>query len=151
MNNSDYSEIGYSIYKEIWDKNINNTITPRKQHASTEKKMCSKDRVYQSLELMAASYIECQNLSVEKTCDLFYFNKIIAVFAYTYNGVIHAGDLLAQNLVVIGASVLLYILKFAIFVEVGETNPMKYLKEKFNLFQSLEEVSYDSATLMIDL
>ena len=49
---------------------------------------------------------------------------------------------------VIGAYVCLYPLKFAISGEVGETTTKKYLKEKFNLFQSVEEVSYDSATLM---
>ena len=75
----------------------------------------------------------------------------IAIFSGTSNGVLHAGDLLAQHLVVIGDYVCLYPLKFAIFGEVGETNTRKYLKEKFNLFQSVEEVSYDSATLLIAL
>ena len=42
--------------------------------------MGSKERIYQSLELIAASYIACQNLTVEETCDLFYLNKIIAIF-----------------------------------------------------------------------
>ena len=102
--------------------------------------MGSKERVYQSLELMAASYIECQNLTVEETCYLFHFNKIIAIFSEKYNGVLHAGDLLAQYMVVIGASVWPYLLKFSIFGEVGETTTRKYLKEKFNLFQSVEEV-----------
>ena len=113
--------------------------------------MGRKDRVYQSLELMAASYIECQNLAVEKTCDLFYFNKIIAFFSEIYNGVLHAGDMLAQNLVLIGDSVRLYPLKFSIFGEVGETTTMKYLKRQFNLFQSMEELSYGSATLLRSL
>ena len=51
-------------------------------------------------------------------------------------------------MVVIGASIGLYPLEFAIFGEVGETTTKKYLKEKFNLFKSVEEVSYESATLM---
>ena len=34
------------------------------------------------------------------------------------------------------------------FGDVGETTTRNYLKEKFNLFQSVEEVSYDSATLL---
>ena len=89
--------------------------------------MGSKERVYQSLELMSSSYIACQNLTFEETCDLFHFNKIIAVFAETSNGVLHAGDLLAQYLVLIGASVCLYSLKFAIFGDVGETTTRKYL------------------------
>ena len=55
--------------------------------------------------------------------------------------------MLAQHLVLIGDSVRLYPLKFSIFGEVGETNTRKYLKEKINLFQSVEEVSYGSATL----
>ena len=54
---------------------------------------------------MAASYIECQNLTVEETCDLFHFKKIIAVFAEIYNGVLRAGDMLAHHLLVIGAYV----------------------------------------------
>ena len=64
---------------------------------------------------MATSYIEFQNLTVEETFDLFHFNKIIAVFDETYNGVLRSGDLLAQHIVVIVASVCLYPLKFAIF------------------------------------
>ena len=64
-------------------------------------------------------------------------------FSKTSNGVINADDLLAQYLVVMGASVFLYYLKFAIFGEVGETITRKYLKEKCNLFQSVEEVLYD--------
>ena len=54
-----------------------------------------KERVYQSLELTAASYIVLQNLTVEETCDLFHFNKIIAIFAEKYNSVLHDDDLLA--------------------------------------------------------
>ena len=51
-------------------------------------------------------------------------------------------------MVVIGASIGLYPLEFVIFGEVGETTTKKYMKEKFNLFKSVEEVSYESATLM---
>ena len=87
---------------------------------------------------MAASYFTCQNLIVDEICDLFYFNRIIAIFSETYNGVIHAGYLLAHDLVVIGASVRLYHFKFEIFGEVGETDTRKYLTEQFNLFRSLE-------------
>ena len=113
--------------------------------------MVSKDRVYQSLELMADSYIECQNFAVEETCDFFHFNKIIAIVYETYNGVLHACDLLAQHMVVLGASVCLYPLKFAIFGEVGETTIRKYLERQFNLFQSVEDLSYDSAAILRDL
>ena len=56
---------------------------------------------------MAASYISCQNITVEENCDLFHFNKIIAIFAEASNGVLHAGDLLAHHMVVIGAYVCL--------------------------------------------
>ena len=97
---------------------------------------------------MDASYIKCENLTVEETCDLFHFNKIIAIFYETSNGVLNAGNLLAQYLVLIGASFCLYPLKLSIFGEVGETTTSNYLKEKFNLFQSVEEVSYDSANLL---
>ena len=97
---------------------------------------------------MAASYIECQNLTVEETCDLFHFNEIIEIFAETSNAVIHAGDLLAQNLVLLGASICLHPLKFVIFGEVGETTTRNQLKGEFNLFQSVEEVLYESATLL---
>ena len=45
---------------------------------------------------MAASYIVCQNLTFEETCDLFHFNKITAIFSETSNGVLHAGDMIAQ-------------------------------------------------------
>ena len=83
---------------------------------------------------MAASYIECQNLTVEETCDLFHFNKIIAIFAETSHGVLHAGDLLAQHLVVIGAFVCIYLPNFAIFVDVRETTTRKYLKENSTSF-----------------
>ena len=76
---------------------------------------------------MAASYIACQNLTVEETYDLFHFNKIIAIFAVTSNGNIHAVDLLSQNLVVIDASICLHPLKYEIFGEVGETTTRKYL------------------------
>ena len=68
---------------------------------------------------MADSYIAFPNITVEETCDLFNFNKKIAIFSETYNGVLHAGDTLAQNLLAIGASICLYPLKFAIFGEVG--------------------------------
>ena len=146
--NSDYCEIGYSIYKDIWYENSKKTGTPGKQHAPTENKMGSKDRVYQSLELMSASYIACQNLTVEETCDLFHVNKIILIFSETSHGVLHAGNLLAQNLVLIGASVCLYPLKFAIFGDVGKITTRKFLKEKSNLFQSLEELSYDITILI---
>ena len=37
--NSYYIEIGYSIYKEIWDENSKKTITPGQQHAPTENTM----------------------------------------------------------------------------------------------------------------
>ena len=110
--------------------------------------MGSKDRVYQSLELMAASYIEYQNITVKETCDLFHFSKIITVFAGTSNGVLCAGDILAQNPVLISASVCLYHLKFEIFGELLETTTKNYLKEKLNLFQSVKEVSYDIVTLL---
>ena len=82
--------------------------------------MVSKDSVYQSPELMYNSYVKCQNLTVEETCDLFYLNKIIATFSETSYSVLYAGDLLARYLVVICASVCLYPLKFTIFGEVGE-------------------------------
>ena len=91
---------------------------------------------------MAASYIEFQNIKVEETCDLFHFNKIIAIFSEKYSDVLHADDLIALHTVVIIASVCLYPLEFAIFEEVVETTTRKYLKEKVNLFQSVEEVSY---------
>ena len=130
-NNSDYLEIGYSIYKEIWDENSKDTSTPGQQHTHTENIMSNKERVYRLLELLTASYIEYQNLTVEETCDLFHFNKIMAIFAETSNGVLHAGYLLAHDMVVIGASVCLYILKYAIFGEVVETTTMNYLKEKY--------------------
>ena len=84
---------------------------------------------------MADSYNECRNITVDKTCDLFHFNKIIAIFAETSNGVLHAGDLIAHHRVVICASVCLYPLNFEILGEVGITITRKYLKEKFNLFQ----------------
>ena len=84
---SDYCEIGYSIYIEIWDEKSNNNSTAGQQHAPTENTMGLKNMVYQSLEFIAASYIACQNLTVEETGDLFYYNKIIAVFAETYNDV----------------------------------------------------------------
>ena len=80
--------------------------------------MGNKERVYQSLEFMAVSYIACQNLIVGETCDLFYFNKIITIFAEAYNGVIISGGIRAQHMVVIGASIRLYPLKFAIFGDV---------------------------------
>ena len=74
-----YREIGYLIYKEIWYENSKKTSTPGQQHASIENTMGIKEKIYQSLELMAASYIECQNIIVEQTCDLFnHFNN------YTY-------------------------------------------------------------------
>ena len=97
---------------------------------------------------MADSFIECQNLIVEENCDLFHFNKIIAISAEIYNNFLHAGDVLAQHLLVIGDCVCLYPLKFSIFGEVGETPTSNYLKEKLNLFKSVEDVSYDRATLM---
>ena len=97
---------------------------------------------------MAASYIECQNLTVEETCDLFHFNKIIVVFAEKYNGVLRTSNLLSRHLVVIGASVCLYPFKFAMIGEMGETTTRNYLKVKCSLFQSVEEVSYESATLL---
>ena len=136
--NNDYRKIGYSIYKEIWDEKSKNTGTPGQQHTPTENTMGSKDRVYQSLKLMAASYIACQNIKVEETCDLFYFNKIIVISTETSNGILHDGDILAKHLLVIGASVCIYPFKFAIFGEVGEATTSNYLKEKSNLFQSVE-------------
>ena len=63
--NSDYREIGYSIYKDIWNKNSKKTSTSGQQHSPTENKMGSKKRFYQSLEFMADSYIACQNITVE--------------------------------------------------------------------------------------
>ena len=90
--------------------------------------MGSKERVYQSLELIADSYVECQNPTVEEICDLFHFNKIIAIFSVEPNGILHAGDLLAQHLVVIGASVCLYLLKYVIFGEVKKNNYQKVNK-----------------------
>ena len=47
--NSDYREIGYSIYKDIWDEKSKNTSTPGQHHAPTENKLSSKERFYQSL------------------------------------------------------------------------------------------------------
>ena len=43
--NSDYLEIGYSIYKDLWDENSKKTSTPVQQHAPTENTMVSKERV----------------------------------------------------------------------------------------------------------
>ena len=117
--NSYYHEIGYSIYKDIWHEKSNKNITSGQQHARTVNEMGSKERVYQSLKLMDASYIECKNLKVEETCVLFHFKKNNCNFCCKYIGFLHAGDLLAQHLVVIGDSVCLYNLKFAIFGEVG--------------------------------
>ena len=74
---------------------------------------------------MADSYIEFQSLTVEETCDLFHLNKIIVIFAETSNDFLHAGFLIAQNLVVISAYICLYPFKFAIFGEVGETTTRK--------------------------
>ena len=37
--NSDYREIGYSIYKDIWDEMSNKTSTSGQQHAPTENAM----------------------------------------------------------------------------------------------------------------
>ena len=72
----------------------------------------------------------------------------MAISDETSNGVLHAGDILTQHMVLICASVCLYPFKFAIFGELGETTTRKYIKEKTNFFQSVEEVSYDSDTLM---
>ena len=87
------------------DKKSKKTITTGQQQDTTENKMGSKDRVYQPFELTAASYIACKNPTFKETCDLFYFNKIIAIFAETYIGVLHDGDLLEHHMVLIGASV----------------------------------------------
>ena len=65
------------------------------------------------------------NITVEETCDLFPFKNIVAILAETSNGVLHADDLLVQHLVLIGASICLYPLKFAIFGEVGEKTTRK--------------------------
>ena len=37
--NIDYLEIGYSVYKEIWDENSKKTSTPGQQYAPTENTM----------------------------------------------------------------------------------------------------------------
>ena len=116
-----------------------------------ENTMGSKERVYQSLELIYALYIACQNLTVEETCDLFQLKKTIAIFAETYNGVLHTGGLISHNLVLIGDYICIYPLKFVIFGEVGEITARKYLKEKSNLFQSVEDVLYYSANLLRDI
>ena len=44
--NSYYREIGYSIYKDIWDEKSKNTSTSVQQHATTENTMGNKEIVY---------------------------------------------------------------------------------------------------------
>ena len=100
----------------------------------------SKRGFTSQLNLLLLHIFHAKILKLRKPFFIFYFNKIITVFAETSNNVLHAGDLLARHLLIIGASVCLYPLKFAIFGEVGETTTRKYRKEKFSLFQSVEEV-----------
>ena len=86
--NIDYREVGYSIYKDIWHEKSNKNITSGQQHARTVNEMGSKERVNQSLELMAASYIACQILKLRKpliyftsTKSLRFFMKHLMVFS----------------------------------------------------------------------
>ena len=104
------------------------------RHAPTVNRIGSSTKITQSIELMVAIHHALKKLSTQEAFDLYFFDKVIAIFTDTKKGVYHAGDLLSQHILVIGACVGLYPLPFAALREIGDTTCRKYIQEHFNFF-----------------
>eukprot|EP00957_Ditylum_brightwellii_P122689 9356912-Ditylum_brightwellii.AAC.1 len=53
---------------------------------------------------MTAMHHACKNLSNESRNNMYYFNKDVVLFSNSTKGIYHAGGLLSQHILVIGAA-----------------------------------------------
>jgi len=120
-NNTDFCDIAYQLYKEIWNIKNTTTETPGQRHAPTVTREGTKEQVYRSMKLIAAIHHSLLDLSEEECNELHFFVKVLAIFSSSTNGVHHAGDLLGQHLIMIGSAVGIFPLEFATFGEIGDT------------------------------
>jgi hypothetical protein len=97
---------------------------------------------------MAICHHATNALTKEQCNDLFYFNKAMLLFSQSNGGVLHAGDLLSQHLLVVGGAVGIYPLEFTTQGEIGNTNSRYSIQRRFDILTDENYVSQESATLL---
>jgi hypothetical protein len=76
------------------------------------------DCVYRSINVLIQLHYATKSLSKTDLNDMFYFIKAIGIMADPTTGVQHAGGLLSQHLLVIGASLGVYPSMFTTYGEI---------------------------------
>jgi hypothetical protein len=141
-------DIATKLYSSIWEIKITTHHTPGQRHAPTVNKKGTLERVTHSLKLMAALHLACKELSMHEKGDMYYFNKAIAIFSDSNYGVFHAGGLLSQHLLIIGAACGIYPIEFTAYGEICETKTKEGLHARFGLFSDSSTSSDESKNIL---
>ena len=144
----DYKSISYTLYNLMWDAKTCSNNTDGQRMAPGSNKKASEEQVHYSVLLIAAMHFALLPLSNEQAFDLHYFDKAVAIFSDSTNGVYHAGVLLSQHLLAIGTCVGVFPLPIATLGEIGDTTRMDYLKSKYGLFCNEQDSSIESTFIL---
>ena len=156
----DIVKLAKKLYDSIWDlkekdwakkkANKDLKLDIGQRHASSVNIKGSEEGLERSIELMCRMHHACSNLDDQQLNDMHYFVKALSIFSNTKKGIMHAGDLLSQHVLVIGACVGVFPIQFATYGELGDTKCRDSLSSRFNLFQGKDKDNFstDSATIL---
>ena len=155
---TDVLEFAMNLYNDIWElkdcaaeerkKKNGKDPTGGQRHAPTVNKKGDANGVIRSIKLMISMHYAASALSRTDLNDMFYFVKAIGIFSKSTTGVLHAGGLLSQHLLVIGASVGVYPLIFSTYGEIGDNRSRECLKKRFSVFKNGDDACIESANIL---
>ena len=140
-----------TLYEKIWEEKQRRTNTYGQRHAPTVNKKGQKNRVHESTILIAAMHHVLLSITTEEAFDMHYFDKVLGIFADSKDGLLHCGELLSQHIIVIGACIGIYPLPLATMGEIGDTTCRDYIRAKYGLFNSSEDIPQESALWLLPL
>jgi len=119
VSSTDFRHIAYQLYLDFWKVKRNMKETPGQRYAPTVNREASQDKIVSSVELIISMHHALSSVEENNWEESYLFSKAIAIFSKSPKGIHHAGELLSQHILVIGAvlaklhiSIGLYILPF---------------------------------------
>ena len=128
-------------------KNKGTNPTGGQRHTPTVNKKGDGKNVIQLIRLIISMHYATCSLSQSDLKDMFYFIKAIGIFSDSTTDIHHAGGLLSQHLLVIGASVGVFPLMFSSYGEIGDTKSRAGLQKRFPVFKDGEDACVESANI----
>ena len=129
-------------------KNKGSNPTGGQRHTPTVNKKGDGKNVIQLIRLIISMHYATCSLSQSDLKDMFYFIKAIGIFSDSTTGIQHAGGLLSQHLLVIGASVGVFPLMFSFYGEIDDTKSRAGLQKRFPVFKDGEDACVESANIL---